>query len=196
MEQLLGEIAAELEQIASALGPSAIEWITLSIASITLVLLLFYTYYTRKIALTTEKTLSESLRPNIFWELISGVNFYKQVELEQNPTWIHDTRCRVQNLSMHNISVIVNLNLTIDGNPEIINELYSGQKAWTLGPRQGIIGHFNLANKFNLDNIQEIEIDLEISYTSESGEWYFIPKQKWHYDKSRHVWRNDIGVVV
>lgn len=198
MKEIAQEITFILKEMVEVLRPSLLDWFTFGIALVTLFLLWRYVYHTKKIAISAEKTLRESLRPSISWELMSGINYFSSNVLKQNPTWITDTRFRVRNHSRHNVTVYVNvnLNLKIDGKSETYNDLYSDQTPWPLYPFQGINGHFNLGNKFNLQNAHKIEIEIELQYNSEGGEVYKIPKQHWIYDKSGNEWRNDIGMVV
>ena len=90
----------------------------------------------------------------------------------------------------------MNLNLKLDGKDEVYNDLYSGKTLWSLNAYQGINGHFNLSDKFNLQNFNKISIDLEVTYQSEVGIEYRIPKQLWYFNKTKQAWVSDIGIVV
>lgn len=196
MEQQIEQIIKTLEQINNSLNSFDPQWLTAIIASLTLILLAFYTYYTRKIAKATEETLVENLRPIISCELKSGKNYFSSQQLQQQPELKNDTRCIVANHSKYNVKVFVNLNLKLDDRVEEISEEYAGKKGWPVTSFQIVNGHFDLSKKFNLENVQKITINLEVSYKSDSGKLYKNPTQYWHFDKEKEVWVNDIGVAV
>lgn len=172
------------------------QWIIAICTFLTLILLGFYTYYTRKIAQATEETMRESLRPIVSCELKSGKNYFEKQLLRRQPGLKNDTRCIVVNHSKYNLEVFVNLNLRLNGMAKEISDGYAGKQAWPLTSFQNINGHFNLASKFDLTNIDNITIDLEVSYKSEIGKLYKNPIQHWNFDRRNGVWVNKIGVAV
>lgn len=196
MEQQIAQIIGILKDINNSLNSFDPQWIIAIFTFFTLILLFFYTLYTRKIAQATEETMRENLRPIVSCELKSGKNYFKPQQLQQQPELKNDTRCMVVNHSKYNVEVFVNLNLKLDDKSEEISDEYAGKQAWPLTSFQAINGHFNLTNKFNLANINNITIDLEVSYKSDVGKLYKNPIQYWRFDKENDVWVNKIGLAV
>lgn len=196
MEQKLDQIIGILKDVNNSLSSFDPQWIIVIISFFTLILLAYYTYYTRKIAQVTEKTMRENLRPIVSCELKSGKNYFKPELIQQRPEFKNDTRCIVTNHSKYNLEVFVNLNLKLDNKPEEINDEYAGKKAWPVTSFQAINGHFNLTTKFNLTGVSNININLEVSYKSDIGQLYKNPIQQWHFNKENEVWVNDIGLAV
>ena len=81
MEQQLNQIIESLKNINHSLNPFDPQWIIVIISFFTLILLVFYTCYTRKIAQATEETMIENLRPIVSCELKSGKNYLLQVKI-------------------------------------------------------------------------------------------------------------------
>lgn len=195
MEQQLNQIIESLKDINYSLN-SFYSQCTIIISSLTLIVLIFYTHYTRRIAQANEEIMRENLRPIVSCELKSGKKHFTQQQLQQQPKLKNDTRCIVVNHSKYNMEVFVNLNLKLDNKFEEISDEYAGKKAWPVTSFQSIDGHFNLTNKFNLTNISNINVDLEVSYKSDVGKLYKNPIQHWHFNKEEEVWVNDIGLIV
>lgn len=196
MEQQIEQVIRILGEINNSLNYFNPQWLTVGIAFFTLFLLAFYTYYTRQIAQATKETMIENLRPIISCGLKSGKNYFSSQALRQQPELKNDTRCIVVNHSKYNVKVFVNLNLKLDGQPEEISEEYAGKKEWPITSFQMVNGHFDLSKKFNLKDVTKITTDLEVSYESDVGKLYKNPIQRWHFDKEKEVWVNDIGVAV
>lgn len=171
------------------------EWVTAICTCLTVLLLFFYTYYTWKIAKTTEETLSQNMRPILSCELKSGKSYYSVQQMQANPDLIYKTRCIVTNYSKYNVSVFVNLNLKIDGKLETCGgDAYTGKQAWPVTSFQVNNGQFDLTGKFNLQNVRSITVDLDVSYQSDTGKVYKNPTQYLHFDMQEQVWVNDIGM--
>jgi len=196
MEEQINQIIKILEEINHSLNSFDPQWLIVIISFFTLILLFFYTYYTRKIAKATEEAMLENLRPIVSCVLKSGRNYYSAQQLQQNPELKNDTRCIVSNHSKYNVEVFVNLNLKLDDQSKEISEEYAGKKGWALTSFQTINGHFDLSKKFNLEKIKNVTIDLEVNYKSDVGKLYKNPIQRWRFDKEKEVWVNDIGAIV
>jgi len=170
------------------------EWLSVLFTFLAFVVLCRYAFDTYRMANATKETMLETLRPIVSCSLVSGKNRYSKEEIQNNPKCKTDTMCIVTNHSKYNVEVFVNLNLKIDGKPEIYNDEYSGKKAWPITSFQQINGHFDLTNKFNLSNVKSVTIDLEVSYRSDTGKLYKNPTQYWHLDLKNYLWVNDIGI--
>jgi len=202
MEDQLQNIILNLENISNYLNSllgrqvccSLPQWLTVIISLVTLLILISYTWFTRKIANAAEETLNQNMRPIASCELKSGKNYYSAEQIQSDSNLIYDTRCIVTNHSKYNVRVFVNLNLKIDSKLEEISEEYAGKKAWPFTSFQVINGHFNLTDKFNLENIRSITMDLDVSYEGDTGKIYKNPTQYWHFDIKEQVWVNDIGM--
>lgn len=190
------QIIGILKDINNSLNSFDPQWIIVILTFLTLILLAFYTYYTRKIAQAKEETTRENLRPIVSCELKSGKNYFAPQQLQQQPDLKNDIRCIVVNYSKYNLEVFVNLNLKLDGKAEEISDEYAGKQAWPITSFQTINGHFDLSKKFNLENVKKITIDLEVSYKSDVGKLYKNPIQHWCFDKEKEVWVNKIGLAV
>jgi len=202
LAEIVQNINDTLIGIKNTIGePTMIECITLSASVLSLVILIVYTIYTKKIAKATQEALELEMRPTISCMLKSGKNHYPEQDIQQNPDLKYDTRCRVTNYSKYNAAVFVNLNLKIDGQVEKISDEYDGEKSWPITSFLMIEGHFPNPKsiqgfKEKINNAENITIELELSYKSDSGKLYKNPTQHWHFNKEDEVWVNDIGLAV
>jgi hypothetical protein len=196
MEQQVNTIIKRLDEINKSLNTFDPQWIIVCVSIVTLAVLILYTYYTYKIARATKETMTENLRPIISCHIKSGINHYGEQDVYLRPELKDDTRCIVINHSKYNVEVFVNLNLRLDGCSKEYCYEYAAKKGWPVSSFQKINGHFNLAQKYDLTNVENIVVDLEVSYKSDTGKMYKNPVQHWHLDKHSGIWINDIGLVT
>lgn len=162
------------------------------LAFLTLLLLTFYTYYTRQIA----QGAAENLRPIVSCVLKSGKNYYTSIQIQHTSELKFDTRCIVSNHSKYNLEVFVNLNIKVNDKFIEINDLYTGKDAWPLTSYQEINGHFDFSDGLNINNSDRVTIELEVKYKSNNGKIYLNPTQHWFFDRKQEIWLNEIGLTV
>jgi len=167
------------------------DWALVLISFLTLILLAFYTYYTRQIA----QSAIDGLQPTVSCTFKSGKNYYNLESIRQNPKLKYDTRCIVINYSKYNLTVFINLNLKVDGNLTKVHELYKGKEGWPLTSYQQIDGHFDIEDVVGSSG-DKITIDLEVIYKTDSGKIYKNPVQNWSFDRKNECWKNNIGLAV
>lgn len=195
LAETLQNINDTLRGIKNTIGePTVTQWITLSASVLSLLILIAYTIYTKKIAKATQEALELEMRPTISCALKSGKNYYPEQLIQQNPELKYDTRCIVANHSKYNAAVFVNLNFKVDGQVKKISDEYDGEKGWPITSFLTINGHFNFKEKIN--NSENITIDLEVIYESDSGKTYKNPIQHWYFDREKEVWVNNIGLAI
>lgn len=171
-----------------------IQWITLSAALLSLIILIIYTFNTRQIAIATQKALELEMRPTISCVLKSGKNYYDKKKIKKNPKLKYDTRCILTNYSKYNTAVFINLNFKTGGKAQKVSDEYNGKNGWPLTSFQVIDGHFNFFKETKKE--KKVTIALDVNYIDDNGKNYKNPTQHWSFDGDQEVWVNNIGLAV
>ncbi len=190
---------------------------TMVILAITLIVIMFYTVETHKMAKATEQSSRvardvyiESQKPIISCSIMSGKIYYgSRINLEKNkPERAKelelDTRVIVKNHSKFNAQVWVNLNLKVYGKLVVIGPEYCGDKPWNLTSYQEVNGHFGIERHVlskvgktadqmkterNDDNkTRQLTMDIQVEYQGRMGPRLSNPKQYWYFDFEKNTW--------
>jgi len=184
------------------------EWFKTFLSIITIILLFFYTEYTRRMLKISKEKIEEDNRPFLSCGLISGKKCYPKEIIEQDKRCLFDTRCIVTNLTKYNIKVLVDIKLKINNKDLILKGGYSGKEPWDISSFGGINGHFDLYKDLdeNSSDIFKTEISkpdkklnmqLDISYCNVDKDQikFKNPTQHWHFDFTENMWvSNALGI--
>jgi len=112
-----------------------------------------------------------------------------------------DVRCRIINESPFPTSVRILLNATVDGKEYKlpVPGHYAGAETWDLPTREGYEGHFNLEEYILqkagfsyselLSSPKSVEIRIDYSALTHSGEWHVLGHQRYKYDFEKEYWQ-------
>ena len=112
-----------------------------------------------------------------------------------------DVRCRIINESPFPTSVRILLNATVEGKEYKlpVPGHYAGDETWDLPAREGYEGHFNFEEYILknagfsyselLSSSKSVEIRIDYSALTHSGEWHDLGHQRYKYDFAREDWQ-------
>ena len=167
------------------------------IFAITLVFVVIYAWDTHRIANATEEKWEQELQPKIQYEM----------KVNPNEEQSRRTLFGLINTTDYLIEARVNCNFRIYGESVTLPGAYNGTEDWVLFPHQISAGHFSIdavldrRDKTREEMIRErtesntkeqLTMDLEISFRSETGRERNYPPRRHHFDFERWVWIPEI----
>lgn len=169
---------------------------TLFILALTLLVLMFYTYQTYRIAEANLTTAS----PSISYKIVSGKNFYN---IENSPDRrFYETRVITKNLTRFSTDAFINTNLRVNG--KIVDKGwpdYCGRMPRPLAPMQELNGWFNLEDRLkevgiSIDELAKdpnsrLTMALDVYNIGFLGYKIKYPVQNWRFDFSANEWWNE-----